>query len=70
MAVPRKGNRKEDRVIKKHGHGYRVIGTHGCAFLREYLALKVYELGVFFYVSKLPYNSIERLFLYCLNNVL
>lgn len=36
----------------------------------EYLALKVYELGVFFYVSKLPYNSIERLFLYCLNNVL
>lgn len=61
---------RKERVIKKHGHGYRVIGIHGHAFLREDLALKGCELSIFFYVSKLPYNSIERLFLYCLNSVL
>lgn len=61
---------RKERVIKKHGHGYRVIGTHGYAFLREDLALKGCGLSIFFYVSKLPYNSIERLFLYCLNSVL
>ena len=45
---------RKERVIKKHGHGYRVIGTHGHAFLREDLALKGCELSIFFYVSKLP----------------
>ena len=38
---------RKERVIKKHGHGYRVIGTHGYAFLREDLALKGCELSIF-----------------------
>lgn len=38
---------RKERVIKKHGHGYRVIGTHGYAFLREDLALKGCELLVY-----------------------